>query len=796
MDQENGTEQAAKQKIPTGPITIKELALPHKSVATEWWLFNGHLHTDGNTLGPPPFSFCVSVCKLLLAKRKLPGCLFSCSIIDMRDGKGRYYTDSVLDLQCRAGLEATLLADQYEMDKMIKEALLEMLRKDVMPGPERTIPNSAKISQVAPLVLDFGTAAQFTHDEASGVFKISCAHPDQNMALDLELTPQRAPIRQIHTEAVEVSIPKLAISGKMSVPSLQNKGVQETFEVSGSGWYGHVFGSEPTGLEQLKHKHLMHGFSLQLSNNTEIGVSMLLDPDTKGVVEKICFISDAHSHKEYPDLELKALPDGRWISMRTSITYSTKWRLTIPSANVDLVVEPAMESQEFVSYTRNPALWEGRVHVTGTVNGAPVTGYGFLEMNATAQTPTLKQFYKNIAKDVLQQLAEALPLNPTVDDICSMIGAPRHILKNIDVDVVVKTIIKPLRDLIDIGGNCWRSYAALLCIDCVGGDSNKFRRFMTFPEIVQAGILIIDDIQDKSDVRRGAPACHKVYGEAIAITAGNAAYFLAMNYLEKETGIDTSLKLKAYHNYFVAMRAGHVGQGFDLNGFEDLMPDAIESGDYTRLVDRIHTCYVLKTGYPFAVCARLGADLGGGTQQEVDNIANYFQALAFTFQIIDDVLNLRGFESQAKTRGEDITEGKITYPIAMAMSSKLVPSKEARQSIFDRLKSRPNPNLYSQKMQAIQKEIDALKEKNSGSADLQKLQEEYETNKKIFQQHHDTLFGLIDELEQCGALEQANQTAHKMMEEAWQELDKVLPDTRYKVMVRSFGQYALKGFYA
>jgi hypothetical protein len=59
--------------------------------------------------------------------------------------------------------------------------------------------------------------------------------------------------------------------------------------------------------------------------------------------------------------------------------------------------------------------------------------------------------------------------------------------------------------------------------------------------------------------------------------------------------------------------------------------------------------------------------------------------------------------------------GKITYPFAMAMSSTLVPSQEARQSIFDRLISRPNPVLHKKKMQEIQKKIDTLLEENDGS---------------------------------------------------------------------------------
>lgn len=107
-------------------------------------------------------------------------------------------------------------------------------------------------------------------------------------------------------------------------------------------------------------------------------------------------------------------------------------------------------------------------------------------------------------------------------------------------------------------------------------------------------------------------------------------------------------------------------------------------------------------------------------------MGDYAVQIALAFQMVDDVSNLRGFKGDTKNKGEDITEGcyicckykficltnqsigKITHPIAMAMSAELVPSKEARQSIYDRLKSKPNPYLYAKLMKEIQMEIDKL----------------------------------------------------------------------------------------
>ena len=67
----------------------------------------------------------------------------------------------------------------------------------------------------------------------------------------------------------------------------------------------------------------------------------------------------------------------------------------------------------------------------------------------------------------------------------------------------------------------------LSCMDLVGGDSQQFAHWLALPELLHVGSLIIDDVQDDSDVRRGGPACHKMYGEPLAINAGCASYFLA-----------------------------------------------------------------------------------------------------------------------------------------------------------------------------------------------------------------------------------------------------------------------------
>ncbi|NKB18814.1 MAG: polyprenyl synthetase, partial [Pseudanabaena sp. CRU_2_10] len=112
-----------------------------------------------------------------------------------------------------------------------------------------------------------------------------------------------------------------------------------------------------------------------------------------------------------------------------------------------------------------------------------------------------------------------------------------------------RALIQPIRDIIDRGGKSWRSYALLACIDLVGGDSHPFLAWLAVPELLHVGSLIVDDVEDRSQVRRGGPSCHELYGEALAINAGSACYFFG-EILLRDAPLSDPEKLKVYEVYF------------------------------------------------------------------------------------------------------------------------------------------------------------------------------------------------------------------------------------------------------
>jgi geranylgeranyl pyrophosphate synthase len=304
-----------------------------------------------------------------------------------------------------------------------------------------------------------------------------------------------------------------------------------------------------------------------------------------------------------------------------------------------------------------------------------------------------------------------------------------------------------VREITDRGGKGWRSYAALACCDVVGGDSRKYIHWLAMPELMHVGSLIVDDVQDRSNVRRGGPACHVVHGDALAINAGTSCYFMGQHLLQG-TDVSNVQKLALYDLYFEALRAGHAGQAADIEGLWSYLPKAIESGDTRELESRVMAIHRLKTAAPAGALARMGALVGGGSQAQIEGLGRYFESLGLAFQMVDDVLNLKGFAGDLKMRGEDLAHGKVTLPVVKALAE--LPRAE-RQYLCDTILAKPQD-------QAL---VD----------------------------------GLIARIEATGGIEATARAARELVESAWWSVEPLLEPSIVKLMLRSFGWFVLERHY-
>jgi hypothetical protein len=213
-----------------------------------------------------------------------------------------------------------------------------------------------------------------------------------------------------------------------------------------------------------------------------------------------------------------------------------------------------------------------------------VTGKGFCERNGFGNMNDLRVFFGSVGEKVKETVKDVLPVDSidgtsaTRAQMQRLVAGPKneHLMDGLDTHAFQESTLKPIRDIIDRGGKSWRAYGALACCDAVGGDSRKYTHLICLPELMHSGSLIIDDIQDKSEMRRGKPCVHKLYDEALCINAGCACYFLGQELLEG-VECDDSTKLKCYRVWIECLRGGHAGQGLDIYGSDHLMDAAVKS---------------------------------------------------------------------------------------------------------------------------------------------------------------------------------------------------------------------------
>jgi geranylgeranyl diphosphate synthase type II len=172
-------------------------------------------------------------------------------------------------------------------------------------------------------------------------------------------------------------------------------------------------------------------------------------------------------------------------------------------------------------------------------------------------------------------------------------------------------------------------------------------------EMVHAFSLIHDDLPaiDNDDLRRGRPTCHVVYGEAVAILAGDALFSLAFSTLA-EIQMDAVRVVAAMKVLTQAANRLVAGETLDvLSEGKAVDPDTLA---------QIHT---EKTGALIAAATEIGGIVGGGTPEQIAALRTYGERVGLAFQIADDILNETGTPEQlGKASGSDRERQKATYP--------------------------------------------------------------------------------------------------------------------------------------
>lgn len=223
------------------------------------------------------------------------------------------------------------------------------------------------------------------------------------------------------------------------------------------------------------------------------------------------------------------------------------------------------------------------------------------------------------------------------------------------------------------GGKRLRPALVLASNEAVGGDIEAALNTACAFECVHTYSLIHDDLPaiDNDDLRRGRPTCHKAFGEATAILAGDALLTIAFELLAKTEIRDRGALIKA--TIELSRAAGSTGM---IGG---QMVD-IESEDKEIPFPVLEYIHIHKTGELILSAIRCGAILGGAKEDEFKSLTRYGEAVGLAFQIADDILDVEGSaEEMGKATGGDELKGKATYPALIGLDE----SKRRARELVD-----------------------------------------------------------------------------------------------------------------
>jgi geranylgeranyl diphosphate synthase type II len=194
-----------------------------------------------------------------------------------------------------------------------------------------------------------------------------------------------------------------------------------------------------------------------------------------------------------------------------------------------------------------------------------------------------------------------------------------------------------------------------------GGRTAGILRAACALEVLHTYSLIHDDLpaMDNDDLRRGRPTNHKVFGEALAILAGDALLTLAFEWLARAVaeGVPASWGLAAMYRFAEAV--GHSGM---VGG------QALDMAAENRVITlpELETIHRAKTGALLRVAVEMGGLLAGASEVAIDALRNLGTLLGLLFQITDDILDEVGTAAElGKKPGVDRERGKATYPRAV-----------------------------------------------------------------------------------------------------------------------------------
>lgn len=243
-------------------------------------------------------------------------------------------------------------------------------------------------------------------------------------------------------------------------------------------------------------------------------------------------------------------------------------------------------------------------------------------------------------------------------------------LKNVIGKREPESLYKPCKYALESGGKRLRPFLVLISAKAVGGKFIDVYNAALALEILHNFTLIHDDIMDNADLRRGRPTVHKKFDSDTAILAGDSLIAFAYRMLLKDCRNNSINVMNRFTNGIIEVCEG---QSYDKE-FESKKNVSIK--EYKLMIRK-------KTAALAETCCAIGAELGGGSKDEINNLAVFGRNLGMAFQLQDDFLDIFGDTNKfGKVVGGDLIEGKKTFLFLKAFESSKGKEREELEKVI------------------------------------------------------------------------------------------------------------------
>lgn len=211
------------------------------------------------------------------------------------------------------------------------------------------------------------------------------------------------------------------------------------------------------------------------------------------------------------------------------------------------------------------------------------------------------------------------------------------------------------------GGKRIRPLLLLSTVSALGKPAGRGMQTACAVEMLHTYSLIHDDLpaMDDDDLRRGKPTNHKVFGEAVAILAGDGLLTHSFGLIAEDPGLDDALKVK-----LIALLAKSAGpEGMVAGQVADM-----EGENKTLTLEELQYIHAHKTGKLLRFSVLAGAMIGGASTEQLEKFGQFADHLGLAFQIRDDILDIEGEQEKIGKRvGSDESRHKSTYPALLTL---------------------------------------------------------------------------------------------------------------------------------